>query len=184
MHMEEEQMRILFASMVVLLCMSSAVLLQAYNGHTESLFTQSFIAWLGSYHLLILHFPIALIVMTLFAEGLSYWTLDPLFDAAARFMMMAAAVTIIPTALLGLAFSYSATYGGELMDALWWHRLYGLVTTVLVVFTVYVREYYHHRAVYYTLLLLSFISVFLTGYYGGKMTFGPFYFLPPIINAI
>ncbi len=159
----------------------SFILLQAHDGHDQTLFEQSFMAWLGSFHPLFLHFPIALIVMTAVAECFSYWTRDSFFDAASRFMIMAAAVTAIPTTLFGLAFAYSATYGGELMDDLWWHRFFGLLTTFLVVGTVYMREYYRHWPLYYALLVLSFISVCATAFFGGQMTFGPFYFLPPFL---
>jgi len=54
-------------------------------------------AWLrfiGSYHFIFLHFPIALITVTLLAEWLFIYDPKPLFSNAARFMLASAALLI------------------------------------------------------------------------------------------
>jgi len=135
------------------------------------------IHWLGRYHLVILHFPIALVVMTAISELLFYWYGSPLFDQAARFMIIAAAITAIPTALFGLALGYDAHYNGMLVNIFWWHRFWGLFTAVMIVVTASLRELHVRKGwetlkLYHICLVAIFISVSLTGFLGGEMTFG------------
>lgn len=87
--------------------------------------------WVGSFHFIFLHFPIALIAMTVISELLFAWYASPLFDYASRFMLIAAAILAVPTALLGLTYSYTATYDGILADFVWWHMWFGFATAIL-----------------------------------------------------
>ena len=54
--------------------------------------------WIGSFHFIFLHFPIALITMTAISELLFTWFQRPIFDYTSRFMLIAAAVFSVPTA--------------------------------------------------------------------------------------
>jgi mono/diheme cytochrome c family protein len=56
---------------------------------------------LGKFHLLLLHFPIALVVAVGFGEVLSIWRRDPLPSGSVRFCLWLGALTAIPTAGLG-----------------------------------------------------------------------------------
>jgi len=132
---------------------------------------------IGRFHLLFLHFPIALTVMTVAAELLWLWFANPLFSNAARFMIVAAAMFAFPTALLGLAFGASHHYEGLELDLYEWHRLFGLLTAGLAIAAAVLRE----RCVrvessstvgYYLCLFLLFLSVSLTGAFGGSLAFG------------
>lgn len=129
------------------------------------------IEWLGNLHPIILHFPIALIVMTVISELLFYWYGNPLFDNASRFMIIAAAVTAVPTALLGLAYSYNMQYDETLIIYFWLHRFFGIFSALLAIVTAVLREMEKKKAYYYCLALL-FISVNFAGYLGGVLTFG------------
>lgn len=178
-----------------LLFVLSVYLLQGHNGHQESypifsaepeIFTvksqspDHLAHWLnqiGRFHLLMLHFPIALIVMTVVAEWLWIWYRNPIFDHAARFMILAAAIVAPPTALLGLALGYGQSYDGLSLDLYVWHRYFGLLTAGLAIITAilkerYVREYGPSLTNYYICLFLLFISVSLTGAFGGGLAFG------------
>ena len=136
--------------------------------------------WLGGigrFHLIFLHFPIALIVMTVVAEWLWIWFRNPIFDHAARFMILAAAIFAFPTALLGLAFGYGQVYEGLNLELYVWHRYFGLLTAGLAIITAilrerYVRQYASSLASYYICLFLLFICVSLTGAFGGGLAFG------------
>lgn len=140
----------------------------------------SFLGWLaaiGRLHLLFLHFPIALIIMTVVAEWLWIWFANPVFNHAARFMIVAAAAFAIPTALLGLAFGYSQNYEGIALDLYAWHRYFGFLTAGLAVIAAilrerHVKEYSTSLASYYICLFFLFLSVSLTGALGGSLTFG------------
>lgn len=142
--------------------------------------------WIGNFHLIFLHFPIALIVMTVISECLSWKYKNPFFDHASRFMLIAAAIATIPTALTGLAFSYGVSYEGEMVDIFWWHRFLGLFITALSFLTVILKELTIRKTIkssmYYSItLIILFISVNITGYLGGEMTFSSYRLLPPFL---
>lgn len=179
---------------ITLFMLSLCFFMQAHEGHhsffsfstepdffvTSSLTSTHFNYWLhsiGRFHFLFLHFPIALIVMTVLAEGLWQWYKNPLFDYAARFMMLAAAAFAIPTACLGLAFGYGQVYEGLSLDLYVWHRYFGCLTAGLAILAAilrerYVRHYASSLVSYYICLFFLFISVSFTGALGGSLTFG------------
>ena len=77
---------------------------------------KKFIKWIGNFHPIAIHFPIALIVMTGFSELLILLFPKSNFGYASRFMIVSAAITSVPAALLGLAYGYEAVYSGSLSD--------------------------------------------------------------------
>lgn len=136
--------------------------------------------WVGSFHFIFLHFPLALIAMTAISEFLFNWFQRPIFDYAARFMLIAAAVFSLPTALLGLTYSYTASYSGILADFVWWHMWFGISTAVFSIIVAFLLERLGRSKFYFTSLFLLFLLVNITGYLGGGMTFGPYHMYPPI----
>lgn len=136
------------------------------------------IHWLGNFHPIFLHFPIALIAMTVISELLLFWFGNPLFDHASRFMIIAAAITVIPTALFGFAYGYHAHYEGDLATLFEWHQFSGIFTTLFTIAAATLRELHSSRRIYYICLTIIFISVNLTAYFGGEMTFGPGHLWP------
>lgn len=136
--------------------------------------------WVGSLHLILLHFPIALINMLALAEVLYIWLKRPLFEDASRFLAVSAAVLSPPTALLGFIHSYSAPYGGLMETFLFWHMWTGFLTALLAVFAALIRVYKGPHAIYYGSLSLLVLLVNAVGYFGGAMTFGPYHFSPPL----
>lgn len=136
--------------------------------------------WVGGFHFIFLHFPIALIAMTAISELLFAWYQKPIFDYASRFMLIAAAIFAVPTALLGLIYSYTASYSGLLADFIWWHMWAGISTVVFAIFVAFLRERLGRSKLYYTSLFLLFLLVNITGYLGGGMTFGPYHMYPPL----
>jgi uncharacterized membrane protein len=140
---------------------------------------QTWIQWIGSFHFILVHFPIALIMMTGISEILLVWWQMPIFDYACRFMIIAAAVLAVPTALLGLIYSYTATYSGLLADFIWWHMWAGITTAILAIIVAFIRERYGISKLYYFCLILLFLLVNITGFFGGGVTFGPYHMYPP-----
>lgn len=136
--------------------------------------------WIGSFHFVFLHFPIALITMTAIAEILFSCFQRPVFDYASRFMLFTAAVFSIPTALLGLTYSYTSSYNGVLADFIWWHMWLGMATAIFAVVVALMRENVGRSRLYYTSLVLLFLLVNITGYLGGGMTFGPYHMYLPV----
>jgi len=138
---------------------------------------EKFIKWIGNFHPIANHFPIALIIMTGFSEFFAKRSSLPIFDHSSRFMMIAAAVTATPAALFGLAYGYEASYTGTLIDVFWWHRFFGISTAILAVITVLLKELYIRKKIekkgyYYTSLIVTLLFVTTAGYLGGEMTFG------------
>lgn len=129
---------------------------------------------IGSYHFIFLHFPIALISMTAISELLFTWSQKPIFDDASRFMLISAAVFSVPTALLGLTYSFTAAYSGLLADLIFWHMWLGITTAALAIFTASLREFLGRSKLYYISLTLLFLLVNITAFFGGKMTFGSY----------
>jgi uncharacterized membrane protein len=171
--------KMLLGSLMFIL--SICLCLEAHEGHSHSLadsdFLTHFFAVIGRFHLLFLHFPIALIVMTVVAEWLWIWFGNPMFSQAARFMISAAAIFAPITALLGLAFGYGQNYEGLSLELYVWHRYFGLLTAGLAILTAILRERYtlersSSPKSYYISLFLLFLSVSLTGAFGGSLTFG------------
>lgn len=146
----------------------------------SSKISNSWVSWIngiGRFHLVFLHFPIALIVMTVLAEFLWIWYRNPVFHHAARVMILAAAVFVVPTVCLGFAYSYGNHYEGLSYDLFVWHRYFGCVTAGLAIIAAilkerYVRESDFSPVSYYACLFFLFFSVSLTGAFGGSLTFG------------
>ena len=136
--------------------------------------------WVGSFHFIFLHFPIALIAMTAISELLFAWMQRPIFDYASRFMLIAAAVFSVPTALLGLTYSYTSSYSGILAEFIWWHMWFGIATAIFAIVVAFLRELLGRSKLYYTSLFLLFLLVNITGYLGGGMTFGLYHMHPPL----
>jgi uncharacterized membrane protein len=152
--------------------------LYAHPGHeTVGHGWERVIRFIGNFHLIFLHFPIVFIVTTGIAEWLYFMKKDLRFDHAARFMILMAAISAIPTVICGLAlgysFSYNTTYPGTLANTFWLHQLFGILTAFLAIACSYFREYSHSLKIYYVFLIISIISVTITGYLGGMLTFGP-----------
>lgn len=138
----------------------------------EAIGENSLIAKVGSLHLILLHFPIALIFMTVVSEFLFVRTSNAVYDHASRFMLVAAAITAIPTAIFGLIYSYAFSYTGESADTVFWHMWFGISTAILAIVVSYIREYVGISRLYYFTLFILFLIMNITGYFGGVLTFG------------
>lgn len=159
------------------LSLFTSALIYGHDGHDEQ--STTFISWLGGFHPLLLHFPIALAVMTGIAECLSRLKSNQKYDEAAHFMLNAAAIMVVPTVICGLALGYNNDYSGELQNTFWWHRFFGITTAALLIATAYIRHRDSQSAGYLILLTTSILSIAITGYLGGILTFGPLQILPP-----
>src|SRR4051812_19601708 len=94
-------------------------LMIAHIGHKlvgELMGTERVLHLLGYLHLILLHFPIALIIMTCIAELLYVRDYNPLYKHAARFMILSAAFFALPTVLSGFAFAFEAHYESHYED--------------------------------------------------------------------
>jgi len=147
----------------------------AHEGHHSLLAaegtTTDWFSWIGSFHLITLHFPIALIVMAAIAELLFSITKKSLYESAAYFMVIMAAIITLPNAILGFLYSLPENYPGEMGRLLTLHKVSGVLTALLAIFTAYVRVKDGRTTFYLWLLALLFALVTITAYFGGAVTF-------------
>lgn len=181
---------------LLLLFLFFCTLAIAHEGHMEQQHSPSegveevaqasrpttWIQWIGSFHLIFLHFPIALINMLTVAEIMFAWLKRPIFAFSAQFLLISAALIAAPTAALGLVYSYSVPYTGSIETTLLWHMWLGLTTAIIAAVAVVIRRQTELSKLYYACLFLLFFSVNCTAYFGAEMTFGPFYIYPPIAS--
>lgn len=199
---KQTQPKIVFLKFLILnlLCLFTVSCLFGHEGHAEEPLKESihptqgeqptikqfggrpqnWMQWIGGFHFIFLHFPIALIMMTVIAEILFVWYTKPIFNYAARFMLVAAAILALPTALFGLIYSNTATYEGLLADFVWWHMYFGLMTAVFAIYVAFLRERKGLNKFYYACLFVLFLLINITAMLGGGMTFGPYHMLPPL----
>lgn len=143
---------------------------------------QNWAQWVGGFHFIFLHFPIALLIMTGVAELLLIWFQKPMFDFASRFMIIAAAVLAAPTVVSGLINRYTTTYDGQLADLIWWHMLAGIATAIFAIFVAILRKRSGASKLYYICLIVLLLLVNVAGYLGGAVTFGPYHMYPPSLQ--
>lgn len=136
--------------------------------------------WVGSFHLILLHFPITLINMLVAAEILLVWFKRSVFEFASQFLVISAAILTPPTALLGLIYSYSASYEGLMKTFLLWHMWLGISTAIVAVAVAFIRVDFRVSKLYYSGLFLLFLLINCASFFGGGMTFGPYQMYPPL----
>jgi uncharacterized membrane protein len=138
------------------------------QSHTN---TEQWFIWLGNFHYLTNHFPIALIIMTAIAEILFWLRGKNIYEYAALFMLISAAIIVIPNALFGLAQSFAENYDGPQQTYFTFHASLGFLTSLLTILAVAFRIS-HYRSSYLITLTIATITVSLTGLYGGFLSFG------------
>jgi uncharacterized membrane protein/mono/diheme cytochrome c family protein len=135
--------------------------------------------WLGKFHLLLLHFPIALVVAAGFGEIRSIWQRNPLPSESVRFCLLLGALAAIPTA--GLGWLHAADGNGlgssQLLTA---HRWLGTTAAGLLVITAFCVERDARRGVRsraaWLMMTSGIIVTALTAHFGGLLDRGGDFF--------
>jgi uncharacterized membrane protein len=146
----------------------------------EMIWVDRFLRWLGKFHLLLLHFPIALVLAAGAGEVRSAWQRNRVPSEAVRFCLWLGALVAIPTAGLGWLFA-AAGNGASSPPLLAAHRWLGTTASVLLVLTAVcaerdVRRGARSRSV--RLLLLSGVLLTaLTAHLGGLLSRGSDFFV-------
>jgi uncharacterized membrane protein/mono/diheme cytochrome c family protein len=137
------------------------------------------VRWLGKFHLLFLHFPIALVVAAGLSEVLSVWQRNPLPSPSVRFCLWLGALAAVPTAGLGWLFAAAGNGVGS-PQLLLAHRILGTITTVWLVFAACcaegdARRGQRTRSVWF-LLASGIILMAVTAHLGGLLAHGADFF--------
>lgn len=148
-------------------------------GPTAPTAKRHFLDWLGNFHVLVIHFPIALLLAAAAGElWFALWGVRRP-SPAVRFCVLLGAVSAVVAAVLGWLHAASG-YGASSPSVLAWHRWLGTAVGVGSVALAAVSEIDSRRGVrswwFRILLLLVALLVVVTGYFGGLMVYGEDYF--------
>jgi uncharacterized membrane protein/mono/diheme cytochrome c family protein len=137
------------------------------------------VRWLGKFHLLLLHFPIALVFVAGACEVWSVWRRSPVPSEAVRTCLWLGAVAAIPTMALGWLFAASGN-GVSSPQLLTAHRWLGTSAALWLVITAVVSErdtcrQARSRSVR-VLLTAGLVVTALTAHLGGLLAHGEDFF--------
>ena len=136
------------------------------------------ISYLGKFHPVAVHLPIALFLVAALAELLFLFTGAPLLRSAARFNLLVAVPATVASVLLGLAAAAGADYPEDYARTFQLHRTMGFVSMGLGIITTTFSELsirLRGGAVvktYRAALLLAVVAIATTGHLGGLLVFG------------
>ena len=134
--------------------------------------------WVGKFHPVSTHFPVALMMVAVLAEGLAWWTRRESWRETVRFLVLLAALGAIGTAGLGWLNAYFSSYSKEPGALLWWHRWLGTVASVwaLVCAGLLVAgpcgEGSKERQRFRGALLVGAVLVSVSGFLGSALIYG------------
>ncbi len=146
------------------------------------------VAALGRFHILALHFPIALLLMVPVFELLGLIKSLGYLKPAARFMLVAAILFAAKTCVLGYLL---AAGEGQMSARLDQHLWAGIVTAILMIFALILKEAHllmktkPTRALYGLVLLASVASLVAGAHHGAALVHGERYLtekLPPVLK--
>jgi uncharacterized membrane protein len=138
-------------------------------------------AIIGRFHPLLIHFPIALVLVALGAEAAAIRTADYRWRVAAVINLRAGAAFAILAALTGSQLSHSPGIDG--MPFLEWHRSFGIAGAVTSLGAAWwsgaanrwpVTAAWRYRAA----LLAAAVCVALAGHFGGLLVWGADFLRP------
>jgi uncharacterized membrane protein len=134
--------------------------------------------YIGRFHPVSTHFPVALMFVAVFAEGVAWFTRRESWLQTVRFLVVLAALGAISAAVLGWINAYFASYTGQLAPILKWHRWLGTSTAVWAVICAGLvminecREGSKDRQRFRGALLLGAALVGICGFLGSALIYG------------
>ena len=135
-------------------------------------------AWLlapHAQHPVIVHFPIALFIMSAVFEVLAMWRRQPAFESVAYFNLFAAAISIPFTIATGVLAWQWQLEGAALKGNLRVHFVFALATAAVVLVAFWRRNRLRRngqppRVDYFTLLAVGLLMITITGHLGGILS--------------
>jgi len=133
---------------------------------------------IGQFHPLLVHFPVALLLSALLAELLFVATGRITFAATARFCLVLGTVGALVAVTSGWFWSDASGLAATR------HRWLAIATTAFALATCLLgpmaaaRGTRGARLLYRTALLATVVLLVLTGYAGGRLTYGPDHYVP------
>ncbi|WP_298485238.1 FN3 associated domain-containing protein [uncultured Maribacter sp.] len=130
---------------------------------------------LGRMHPLILHFPIAFIVLLVILSFLKKQIDSKSFQKINRFLVLFTSFTTVIATIMGLFLSLEST-PTELMTL---HKWIGVVVSFLIYFLTFIKK----ETLYKTVLYIGFICVLFTGHFGAGLTHGANFITEPLAKV-
>jgi uncharacterized membrane protein len=135
-------------------------------------------AWLlapHAQHPVIVHFPIALFIMSAVFEALAIWRKQPLFASVAYYNLLAAAISIPFTIGTGLAAWQWQLEGATLKGNLRLHLIFALTTATIILALFWKRFRLRSKSekpgpAYFALMAFGLLMITLTGHLGGILS--------------
>ncbi|EDY20899.1 hypothetical protein CfE428DRAFT_1192 [Chthoniobacter flavus Ellin428] len=141
-------------------------------------FWKRLLRYIGRMHPVSTHFPVALMFVAVFAEGIAWWTRRDSWLQTVRFLVVLAALGAISAAALGWINAYFASYVGQAAPILKWHRWLGTGTAIWAVVCAALamihecREGTTERQRLRGALLLGAFLVGVSGFLGSALIYG------------
>lgn len=134
--------------------------------------------WIGRFHPVSTHFPVALMMVAVFAESLAWWTRRESWLQTVRFLVILSALGALAAGVLGWVNAYFSSYSKEPGALLWWHRWLGTGTAVWAIICAVLivihecQEGSKERRRFRGALLLGAALVGLSGFLGSALIYG------------
>ena len=152
----------------------------ASHGEEHAHGLRGWIEWVGRLHPMLVHFPIALLLLAALAELLAGRTGDQRFDFAARVSLWAGTIGALAAAPLGWAdaLGMADEYTGASETLLLYHRWVGTATAAVAFVALVLCERFHRsgrttgRRSYRLALFAAAALVTVAGHLGASLIFG------------
>jgi uncharacterized membrane protein len=148
------------------------------SGQKELSFLARLVRWIGKFHVLVVHFPIALFLEAVFAELLSMWRKERTPSSIVRFCVLLGAAGAVSAA--GLGWLHAAFSAAGPRQILFLHRWLGTSAAVWSLGTVILSECdaraRHRSKTFRIVLFLGAGLIGLAAHFGGTLVFGQHYF--------
>ncbi|MFT4858692.1 MAG: putative CXXCH cytochrome family protein, partial [Algoriphagus sp.] len=139
---------------------------------------------LGRIHPLILHFPIALLLLALLMEFFRFspkYKGQEFYQSFTKNLFLFAAFTSLLTALMGLFLSLEEGYSGEVLDRHKWSGAV-LVFFASILYSIRNRPWYRAKIARISTGLTA-VTLILAAHFGATLTHGDDFILGPVLQA-
>ena len=137
--------------------------------------TPGWLAWVGRFHPLLVHFPLALVPLIVLWEGVRFLKKDSSRPAILLAAWIVAATSVVISVIAGYLLYASGEYGGELArEHLWGGALTAalMVAAALIYIASSERTSKRTNRMYAGLAAASLLGIVYTGHHGGMLTHG------------
>ena len=127
------------------------------------------IKYVGKYHLMVLHFPIAFLLAAMLMQWCGLITASG--DGTVAILFWFGTFGAIAAAVLGWMYAYDSVYFGDDEQLLLWHRWLGTATAVIAVVLALLRKRLSPKALALALTICAGL-VAATAHFGASLVYG------------